>query len=146
LLDLLRACAEPAPRDLQLAEVAPVWSAGAACCVVAASSGYPGAFERGLPIDLGMEPPRPGVPASGAGGPQETHAIVFHAGTARVDGRLVTAGGRVLGVTGLGPDAASAREAAYRRLDRVSFPGMHVRRDIGLAEARAAAPAAPARA
>ena len=61
--------------------------------------------------------------------------MVFHAGTARAEGRLVTAGGRVLAVTGLGPDPERAREVAYARLDRISFEGMHYRRDIGVREA-----------
>ena len=128
LLDLLLACADPPPRDRSLAELAPAWSPGAACCVVAAATGYPGACEKGLPLDLGTEaPPGPG-----------REAIVFHAGTARAaDGRLVTAGGRVLGVTGVGPDARAAREAAYRRLERISFPGMRYRRDIGVDPATA---------
>ena len=58
--------------------------------------------------------------------------MVYHAGTARRDGAIVTAGGRVLAVTGVGGDAAAAREAAYDRLARISFRGLHARRDIGL--------------
>jgi phosphoribosylamine--glycine ligase len=56
---------------------------------------------------------------------------VFHAGTARRDGVLVTAGGRVLGVQALGGDIAGAIARAYTALDRIAFPGMHARRDIG---------------
>jgi phosphoribosylamine--glycine ligase len=62
-------------------------------------------------------------------------AVVFHAGTARRDGALVTRGGRVLTVTGLGPDLAAARRAAYASVERISFEGMQYRRDIGAQEA-----------
>ena len=56
--------------------------------------------------------------------------VVFHAGTARRDGALVTAGGRVLGVQALGRDIRAARDRAYEAMDRIAFPGMHARRDI----------------
>jgi phosphoribosylamine--glycine ligase len=124
LLDLLLACAEPRRTGASLDELDVGWREGAACCVVVTSAGYPDAYRSGLPIDLGEEPLA--ERSTGAS------AIVFHAGTARRDGRLVTAGGRVLGVTGLGLDAASARGAAYQRLARISFEGMHYRTDIGL--------------
>ena len=124
LLELLLACAEPGraaaarrSTSARLVELAPRWREGAACCVVVAAAGYPGPYDRGLPIELGEETPE---------------ALVFHAGTARRGGQLVSAGGRVLGVTGLGADAAGARAAAYARLERVQFEGMHYRRDIGL--------------
>ncbi len=149
LLDLLRACADPPARDVRLAEVDLAWAAGAACCVVAASAGYPGSYEVGRPIDLVHEgPPRGSERAAAATGARvPAGAVVFHAGTAREDGRLVTAGGRVLAVTGLGRDAQAARQAAYDRLRRISFEGMHVRTDIGLASpapARTAGERAPA--
>jgi phosphoribosylamine--glycine ligase len=147
LLDLLRACAEPAAPDVRLGELEPAWAQRAACCVVATSKGYPGAYERGSPIELGEAAPAIPLggrddggygPLEGASGTlRHDHAIVFHAGTARREGRLVTAGGRVLGVTGLGADAVSARQAAYDRLREISFEGMHYRTDIGVAEARA---------
>jgi phosphoribosylamine---glycine ligase len=147
LLDLVRSCAEPAATDVRLAELQPSWAAGAACCVVAASKGYPDAYEQGLPIDLGEAGPmayagRGRDEAVGTGGRtsgslRHERAIVFHAATARREGHLVTAGGRVLGVTGLGPDAVSARQAAYDRLREISFAGMHHRTDIGLAEGHA---------
>ena len=57
--------------------------------------------------------------------------LVFHAGTARRDGKLVTDGGRVLGVTALGPDIPRAIERAYEAVAKVHFEGMHYRRDIG---------------
>ena len=97
---------------------APSPSSRAAVCVVLASHGYPGAYQTGAPIE--------GVDAAEAAG-----ALVFHAGTARRDGRLVTAGGRVLGVTAVADDVSGAIEAAYAAVARISFEGMHFRRDIG---------------
>jgi phosphoribosylamine--glycine ligase/phosphoribosylaminoimidazole synthetase len=88
-------------------------SRGAACTVVAAAPGYPAAPRTGGIIDGDLDE-RPG-------------ALVFRAGT---DGERVT-GGRVLAVTGLGPDLASARANAYQRMSAISFDGMQVRRDIG---------------
>ncbi len=145
LLDLLRACAEPAPRDVRLAELGTAREEGAACCVVAASAGYPGDYERGLPIDLEVGTSATALATTPDAGPRlgangeavKSGAVVFHAGTAREGGRLVTAGGRVLAVTGLGPDAGCARAAAYDRLRRISFRGMHYRTDIGLAGSHA---------
>ena len=66
---------------------------------------------------------------------EATGALVFHAGTARQDGRLVTNGGRVLAVTATGDDVGAARATAYEAVDRISFAGMRFRRDIGLAAA-----------
>ena len=94
-------------------------SSRAAVCVTLASGGYPGKYATGAPIT----------------GIEEAEAItgveVFHAGTARRDGRLVTAGGRVLGVTAVGADLPRAIEAAYEAVGRIRFEGMHFRRDIG---------------
>jgi phosphoribosylamine--glycine ligase len=96
------------------------WDRRAAVCVVLAAAGYPDA-------------PRTGDPITGldelAGDPD---LIVFHAGTARSGGRLVTAGGRVLGVTALGDDVAAARARAYAAARRIHFDGMQYRRDIGM--------------
>ena len=113
LLPLLAAVArgEPAP------EIAP--PARAAVCVTLASGGYPGAYATGVPIT--------GVDDAALLGGVE----VFHAGTALREGRLVTAGGRVLGVTAVAPDVARAIERAYQAVDRIRFDGMHFRRDIG---------------
>jgi phosphoribosylamine--glycine ligase len=95
------------------------WRPEAAVCVVLASGGYPGAYATGHPI-TGTEAAarHPGV-------------TVFHAGTARRDGRLVTAGGRVLGVTALGADIPTAVARAYAAVGEIRFEGMHFRRDIG---------------
>ena len=95
---------------------------GAAVTVVLASGGYPGPYATGLPID--------GVDEAGA----LEGVTVFHAGTARDrGGRLITAGGRVLAVTGTGTTLAQARERAYAGVDRISFEGMHFRTDIAAA-------------
>ncbi|GKS13701.1 phosphoribosylamine--glycine ligase [Paenibacillus chitinolyticus] len=101
----------------RLADLAIEWSEEAAVCVILASGGYPGSYPKGLPIE--------GLDAAGG-------ALVFHAGTALEDGRLVTSGGRVLGVTALGRDIADAREKAYAAADRISFEGKQNRTDIAL--------------
>lgn len=91
----------------------------AALTVVAAAEGYP-------------EAPRMGDPISGLAEAEGVEgALVFHAGTAERDGRLVTGGGRVLAVTGSGADLATARERAYTAIDCISWDGMYVRHDIG---------------
>jgi phosphoribosylamine--glycine ligase len=105
----------------RLDEVDVRWSPWASVCVVMASGGYPGAYQTGLPI-TGVEDVDPDV-------------VVFHAGTRRDDsGRLVTAGGRVLGVTATGDTLEAAREKAYANVGRIHFEGAHWRRDIGLRE------------
>ncbi len=92
---------------------------GASACVVLAAAGYPASPRLGDPIT--------GLPA------ETDELMVFHAGTRRQpDGRLVTAGGRVLGVTATGDDVAAARARAYRAIERIHFEGMHFRGDIGL--------------
>ncbi len=95
------------------------WLPDAAVCVVLASGGYPGDYETGKPIS-GIEEAEkvPGV-------------TVFHAGTALRDGQLVTAGGRVLGVTALGADIPSAIARAYEAAGKIRFEGIHFRKDIG---------------
>jgi phosphoribosylamine--glycine ligase len=102
----------------QLSEDPPLaWRPGSAVCVVMASAGYPESARKGDVI-TGAD----GVPG------------VIHAGTARrADGALVTAGGRVLTCTGTGDDLASARAAAYRLVDAISFDGAQHRTDIALA-------------
>jgi phosphoribosylamine--glycine ligase len=92
------------------------WREGAAACVVLAAPGYPENPRKGIPLHL-PEPPE-GV-------------LVFHAGTRREGGRLVSAGGRVLNVVGLGKDLKEALERAYAFIPRVGFPGAVYRRDIG---------------
>jgi phosphoribosylamine--glycine ligase len=92
------------------------WREGAAACVVLAAPGYPENPRKGIPLHL-PEPPE-GV-------------LLFHAGTRREGGRLVSAGGRVLNVVGLGKDLKEALERAYAFIPRVGFPGAVYRRDIG---------------
>ena len=94
----------------------------AAVTVVLASGDYPERGDSGTPIE--------GVEEAEA-----TGALVFHAGTARQGGRLVTNGGRILDVTAVGEDLAAARSAAYEAVSRIAFAGMRFRRDIGLAAA-----------
>lgn len=95
------------------------WKADASVCVVIASGGYPGSYEKGKPI-RGLEDAAklPGVK-------------VFHAGTALKDGQVVTSGGRVLGVTALGRDLKAAQRAAYAAVEKIHFDGAQFRRDIG---------------
>ncbi len=95
-------------------------SKGAACCVVMASGGYPDRYEKGKEI-TGLDE------AAGIEG-----VYVFHAGTRRDEGRRVlTSGGRVLGVTGTGLDIREAIDRAYRGVDKIHFEGRQFRRDIG---------------
>ncbi len=118
--DLLEALAAAATGELSgvTLEAAP----GAAVTVVLAAGDYPAGFDRGSPIA--------GVDDAEAGG-----ALVFHAGTALHGDRLVTNGGRVLGVTGLGETIAAARAAAYDAADRIEFDGARRREDIARAAA-----------
>ena len=114
LADLLLASAEGrlAGRELR-------WKPGAAVCVVMASAGYPGSSPKGLPIrGLDAADALPGVK-------------VFHAGTALREGRVVTNGGRVLGVTATGDDVAEARRRAYAAVAAIQFEGAQWRTDIG---------------
>jgi phosphoribosylamine--glycine ligase len=97
-----------------------------AVTVVLAAAHYPQAGDVGTPID--------GVAEAEASG-----ALVFHAGTARRADRLVTNGGRILNVTGVGDDLTEARAAAYAAVEQISFPGMKYRSDIAArAESRVA--------
>jgi phosphoribosylamine---glycine ligase len=87
--------------------------------VVVASRGYPASSENGVPLH--------GLDAAAA----ENDVLVFHAGTAKRDHAVVTAGGRVLTVVGRGRDYSEAIARAYEGVSKVSFSGMHYRRDIG---------------
>ena len=91
----------------------------AAVCVVMAAPGYPGSYPRGMPIT--------GIEAAAA----QPNAWVFHAGTDERDGRLVTNGGRVLGVTARAAGIAEAIAEAYRAAACIAWPDVHFRRDIG---------------
>ena len=108
-----------AVRDERLGEVDIRWSTGAAACVVLASGGYPKKYETGLPIE--------GLDENGG----HSGVIVYHAGTKKQDGRFLTAGGRVLGVTGLGETLPQALEKAYGAVREITFTNAHYRTDIG---------------
>jgi phosphoribosylamine--glycine ligase len=113
LVPALEAVARREPLPAALA-----WSRDAAVCVNLASGGYPGTYTTGLPI-------------TGVEEASRTGAHVFHAGTATKDGRLVTAGGRVLSVTATAPTLPDAIARAYDAVGRIRFEGVHFRRDIG---------------
>jgi phosphoribosylamine--glycine ligase len=114
LVDALEACI-----DGRLAGVALRWAPGASACVVASSGGYPGSYKTGLPITgLAAAAQVPGV-------------HVFHAGTALEGGQMLTAGGRVLGVTAAADTLSEALARAYQAMEEISFEGMYYRRDIG---------------
>jgi phosphoribosylamine--glycine ligase len=115
--DLLGALAAAAGGDLEGAEISS--SGEAAVTVVLAAAGYPERSDSGTAID-GIEDA------------EATGALVFHAGTALRGERLVTNGGRILGVTGRGPTVDEAREQAYAGCERIRFEGVLFRRDIAL--------------
>jgi phosphoribosylamine--glycine ligase len=114
LLPLLEATANGT-----LSEVRPEWDERAAVCVILASGGYPGSYEKGKVIS--------GLEAAGA----LAGVVVFHAGTKAQAGQILTNGGRVLGVTALGANFTEARALAYGAADRISFEGVQRRNDIG---------------
>jgi phosphoribosylamine--glycine ligase len=112
LVDIILACLKGNLKDVDVN-----WSSKACLCVVLASKGYPGSYERGKEI-FGLEI-------------EEEDLIIFHAGTKIVEGKYLTNGGRVLGVTALGEDIKSAKEKVYRAIEKIRFEGMQFRRDIG---------------
>jgi phosphoribosylamine---glycine ligase len=105
--------------DGKLDQITLKWDPRPAICVVAASKGYPGKYPTGLPIT----------------GIEKADALpdvkVFQGGTKKVDGKIVTDGGRVLGVTAIGKNIGEARDRAYRAMGMIHFDGMHYRKDIG---------------
>ncbi|MSR43582.1 MAG: phosphoribosylamine--glycine ligase [Pedosphaera sp.] len=113
LVELMLASCEGRLADIELK-----WSAHASVCVVMASGGYPGSYPKGKVI-TGIEA-ADALPAT----------KVFHAGTAFKDGRVVTNGGRVLGVTAWRPTLMEARDAAYAAVEKIRFEGAQFRRDI----------------
>mgnify|MGYP002560435044 CR=1 FL=1 len=96
------------------------WYDNAACCVVLASGGYPESYEKGYEI-TGLEEAK-----------KADNIVVFHAGTALKDGKFVTNGGRVLGITGIGKDLDDAIKIAYEGVKTVTFDKVHYRKDIGI--------------
>jgi phosphoribosylamine--glycine ligase len=105
--------------DGRLAEAALSWDPRAAVCVVMASEGYPGPYPKGVEI-AGLDR------AASIG-----DVVVFHAGTGRQGGAVVTNGGRVLGVTALGDGVPAAVRRAYEAVEQITWPGVHYRGDIG---------------
>lgn len=104
--------------DNKLSEADVEWNQDTSVCVVIASKGYPGNYEKGDVI-------------TGIDNAEKITGIkVFHAGTAKKDNNIVTAGGRVLGVTASGIDINEAVKTAYKAIERIRFEGMHFRRDI----------------
>jgi phosphoribosylamine---glycine ligase len=107
-----------------LIEAAPMkWKPEPSVCVVAAAAGYPDAPRTGDKIHFGVAGSHPAATAS--------RAVVFHAGTKRTGDHIVTAGGRVLGITASGTTLATAIHNTYAAVEQVQFEGMQIRRDIG---------------
>jgi phosphoribosylamine---glycine ligase len=114
ILDLFDASIDGTANQLTI-EMLP----GASVCVIAASGSYPGKYAVGKLIT--------GLPTAHQ---QADDVVIFHSGTALKEGRLVTAGGRVLAITAVAPDLRSALDKAYAQLAKISFEGMQFRRDI----------------
>lgn len=104
--------------DGKLADTDIRWKPKSSVCVVLSSEGYPGNYEKGRVIK-GVEDLK-----------GEKDVFVFHAGTTFNNGKVVTSGGRVLGVTALGDDIREAKEQAYKAIEKIHFDGMHYRKDI----------------
>ena len=100
-----------------LAQVQVEWHDGAAACVILASGGYPGSYEKGKVMTLPETTP--------------ANVTIIHAGSKLVDGQLVTSGGRVLGVTATAPTLAEALKDAYAATETIEFEGKYMRHDIG---------------
>ncbi|GMR05117.1 MAG: phosphoribosylamine--glycine ligase [Thermodesulfobacteriota bacterium] len=115
LFDILWAAAEGSLKGIE-----PRWSEKASVCVVMSAGGYPGGYEKGK-IITGLEE---------AGAMEDV--MVFHAGTERKNGNVVTSGGRVLGVTALGDTIGEAVDRAYGAVKLISWDGAYYRKDIGL--------------
>ena len=118
LLTVMQAVAGESLSDIDV-----TFEKGAACCVVAASGGYPGSYKKGISIEglIKGQLPESVVPG----------ALIFHAGTALGEDGLVTSGGRVLGVTAKAETLAEAVSKAYKAIESIHFDGMHFRKDIG---------------
>ena len=112
LVEIMCACTNET-----LADVSIRWKDGTAVCVVLASGGYPGHYDKGQEIH-------------GLADAEAMGTLVFHAGTAMKDGKFVTNGGRVLGVVGRGADISSAVDAAYAAATKISFKDAYYRKDI----------------
>ena len=107
-----------AVHDETLSELSVEFSDEAAACVIVASGGYPKSYQKGCVMDFGKAEELPDI-------------TVYHAGTALKDGKLVTSGGRVLGVTATGKDLETALQKAYAAVEEIHFDGAFYRKDIG---------------
>ena len=114
--DLVSLCGDAL--DGKLDSASTQWDERCAIGVVLAAGGYPGSYDKGTPID-------------GLDAEQADNIKVFHAGTAEQDGQVVTSGGRVLCVTALGDNIAAAQRDCYTAVDKISWEGVTLRRDIG---------------
>jgi len=114
LLDVIEAVI-----DHRLEQLPVEWHQEAAVCVVMTSGGYPGVYQQGMPIT--------GLPTTGT---PSSSSVVFHAGTVQQGKDVITAGGRVLGVLGLGLTLSEAQREAYRVVGTIAFEGCHFRTDI----------------
>ena len=114
LFTIMKAC-----HDGTLADTDVEWADGACACVIEASGGYPQHYEKGYEIS--------GLDENG----QYEGVTVYHAGTKKADGKYLTNGGRVLGITATGKDLSEALEKAYAALEHITFKDMHYRTDIG---------------
>ena len=103
--------------DERLDEVDIEWEDGACVCLVLASGGYPEKYEKGKEFTFGD---------------LDKDVTVYHAGTAEKDGKVVTSGGRVLGVVAKGADIEAARRKVYANAEKIHFDGMYYRKDIGI--------------
>ena len=112
LLDIFEAVT-----DERLSDVKIEWEEGACVCVVLASGGYPVKYEKGKEIAIGD---------------LDEDVVLCHAGTKWKDGKLVTDGGRVLGVCAKGKTVEEARQKAYKNAEKITFEGKHMRTDIGI--------------
>ena len=112
LADIFNACIDGTLDQMEIR-----WSDRRAVCVVLASGGYPGSYEKGKVIS-GLDD-------------VDDDIVVFHAGTALKDGQIVTSGGRVLGVTAVGATNDEARAKAFANVEKITFEGAQYRRDIG---------------
>lgn len=126
LVDVMLACIDGTLSEMQGNELTKIkWNDGAACCIVLASGGYPGAYEKGIEI-TGLNTPQ----AESENSSRESE-IIFHAGTKTSDGKTITSGGRVLGVTAVGSNLREALSKAYKAAESIQFKGKQFRRDIG---------------
>ena len=114
LLDIMLACTNGTLNNINIE-----WYDNAAVCVILASGGYPVSYTKGYEI-TGLEKIS-----------EKKNMIVFHAGTEKKDGKIVTSGGRVLGITGIGNNIDEAIKTAYEGVEIVNFNQKHFRTDIG---------------